>query len=135
MGGRGPHDLEEPLFLVPDPVEEVLQEFLGIVGGVVEDLARQEAILGCQVAFDVDEGGDPIGVALGDILDGATGELAICEVWTLAKEAPLVITQGDQVYWDATNENVDKTNTNIPCGKAYASAVSAATTVQVLLNA
>ena len=76
-----------------------------------------------------------IGVALGDILDGATGELAICEVWTLAKEAPLVITQGDQVYWDATNENVDKTNTNIPCGKAYASAVSAATTVQVLLNA
>ncbi len=75
-----------------------------------------------------------IGVALSDIANGATGELAISEVWTLAKEAPLVITQGDQVYWDATNDRVDKTNTNIPCGKAFASAASAATTVQVLLN-
>ena len=75
-----------------------------------------------------------IGVALGDIANGATGELAVSEVWTLAKEAPLVITQGDQLYWDATNDKVDKTNTNIPCGKAYASAASADTTVKVLLN-
>lgn len=75
-----------------------------------------------------------IGVALGDIANGASGEVAVCEVWELPKEAPLVITQGDQVYWDATNNNVDKTNTNIPCGKAAASAASAATTVQVLLN-
>lgn len=76
-----------------------------------------------------------VGVSLGDIAAGDQGELAVCEVWELAKEAPLVITQGDQVYWDATNDNVDKTNTNIPCGKAYASAASADTTVQVLLNA
>ena len=81
------------------------------------------------------EFGAMVGVALGDIANAATGMLAISEVWTLAKEAPLVITQGDQVYWDATNDNVDKTNTNIPCGIAYASAISAATTVQVLLNA
>lgn len=76
-----------------------------------------------------------IGVALGDIANGATGELAISEVWTLAKETSLVITQGDLVYWDATNNRVDKTNTNIPCGVAYASATTDATTVQVLLNA
>lgn len=76
-----------------------------------------------------------IGIALGDIANGSVGELAISEVWSIKKEAPLVITQGDQVYWDATNDNVDKTNTNIPCGKAYASAASADTTVQVLLNA
>ncbi len=76
-----------------------------------------------------------IGVALGDIAVGATGEIAICEVWEIAKEAPLVIAQGDQVYWDAANDNVDKTDTNIPCGKAFAAAASADTTVQVLLNA
>jgi predicted RecA/RadA family phage recombinase len=75
-----------------------------------------------------------IGVALGDIANGETGDLAISEVWTLAKETPLVIAQGDQVYWDAANNRVDKTNTNIPCGKAFASAASGDTTVQVLLN-
>lgn len=77
---------------------------------------------------------DMIGVALADIPDGETGQLAVAEVFELAKETPLVITQGDQLYWDATNDNVDKTNTNIPCGKAFADAASAATTVQVLLN-
>ena len=76
-----------------------------------------------------------VGIALGDIAAGSSGELAICEVWEIAKEAPLVIAQGDQVYWDATNDNVDKTDTNIPCGKAFAAAASADTTVQVLLNA
>lgn len=76
-----------------------------------------------------------IGIALGDIAQNATGELAITGVWTVAKEAPLVITQGDQVWWDATNNNVDKTNTNIPCGRAYASALSADTTVKIILNA
>jgi predicted RecA/RadA family phage recombinase len=77
-----------------------------------------------------------IGIALGDIpATTGVGELAITGVWTVAKEAPLVITQGDQVWWDATNNNVDKTNTNIPCGRAYASALSADTTVQIILNA
>ena len=85
-------------------------------------------------AGTVVEFADMIGVALGDIAVGAEGELAICEVWELAKEAPLVINQGDQVYWDTVNDNVDKTDTNIPCGKAFAAAASAATTVQVLLN-
>ena len=50
----------------PDPVDEILDEFLGIGDGVVEHLARQEAILGRQVPFDVNEGGDSIGVAVGE---------------------------------------------------------------------
>ena len=75
-----------------------------------------------------------IGIALGDIANGAVGQLAITEVWTLAKDATVAISQGDQLYWDATSNSVDKTNTNIPCGKAFAAAAEAATTVQVLLN-
>lgn len=75
---------------------------------------------------------DMVGVALGDIAPESEGELAVCEVWELAKETPLEINQGDQVYWDAANDRVDKTNTNIPCGKAFATAASGATTVQVL---
>jgi len=76
-----------------------------------------------------------IGVAAGDIDDGEEGNLFIEEVFELAKEAPLVISQGDAVYWDDTNDNIDKTNTNVPAGKAFADAASAATTVYVKLNA
>ena len=78
--------------------------------------------------------GAMIGIALGNIAAGATGELAISEVWTLPKDNNLVITQGDQLYWDTANDEVDKTNTNVPCGKAYASALLAGTEVQVILN-
>lgn len=73
-------------------------------------------------------------VALGDIASTAVGELAIGEVWEVAKETPLVIDQGDLVYWDDTNNRIDKTNTNVLAGRAFKGAVSAATTVQVLLN-
>lgn len=75
-----------------------------------------------------------IGIALGDIANGSTGEIAVDEVWTLAKETGVAFTLGDQLYWDATNDRLDKTNTNIPCGIAAADAGSAATTAQVLLN-
>ena len=78
--------------------------------------------------------GGMIGITLGAIAVGATGELAISEVWALPKDDNLAITQGDQLYWDTVNDEVDKTNTNIPCGKAYASALQAATEVQVILN-
>lgn len=78
--------------------------------------------------------GTLLGIALNDIAAGATGELALAEVWNLPKDATLAITQGDQLYWDDTNDEVDKTNTNVACGRAYTSALAAATHVQVLLN-
>ena len=78
--------------------------------------------------------GDMIGVAAGDIADGESGTLFIEEVFELAKEAPLVIAQGDTVYWDAANSNIDKTDTNTLAGKAFAAAASADTTVLVKLN-
>lgn len=78
---------------------------------------------------------DMIGVALGDIANGASGEVAVEEVWELAKETGVAFTQGQQLYWDATNNRLDATNTNIPAGKAAAAAASAATTAQVKLNA
>ena len=78
--------------------------------------------------------GGMIGITLGAIAVGATGELAISEVWTLPKDNNLAITQGDQLYWDTVNDEVDKTNTNVPCGKAYNSALLAGTEIQVILN-
>lgn len=79
--------------------------------------------------------GTRVGIALGDIASAAAGEVAMDEVWKIAKAAPLVITQGDLVYWDATDENVNKTATdNTLAGFAFASAASADTTVLVKLN-
>lgn len=80
--------------------------------------------------------GTLVGIAMGDIADTATGELAIEEVWEVAKAAPLVIAQGDLLYWDTADSNVNKTATdNTLAGVAFAGAVSAATTVYIKLNA
>lgn len=76
-----------------------------------------------------------IGVAVGDIPAGGTGQLAVSGVWILPKDETLAITQGDKLYWDASNDEVDKTNSNIPCGRAYTHELALNPTVQVLLNA
>ena len=77
-----------------------------------------------------------IGVALGDIPNGSTGELAVAEVWILPKNEALAITQGDQLYWDVDDGNINKTaQGNIPCGIAYTHELAATATVQVRLNA
>ncbi|OQB05779.1 MAG: hypothetical protein BWY19_00804 [bacterium ADurb.Bin212] len=76
---------------------------------------------------------DLIGVATGAIANGEVGELLLSGVVELTKEAPLVINQGDKVYYDTTAKNVDKTNTNVFIGYAFESAISAATTVKVYL--
>lgn len=76
---------------------------------------------------------DHNGVAHRAIDASALGALASGGgVYLMAKEAPLVITKGDKVYWDATNNNIDKTNTNKPFGFCVEDAASAATTVKVL---
>ena len=75
-----------------------------------------------------------IGITTGTIAPGATGTVAISEVWTLPKDGNLAINQGDQLYWDTVNAEIDKTNTNIPAGKAYNSALLAGTEIQVILN-
>ena len=75
-----------------------------------------------------------IGITTGIIAPGATGTVAISEVWTLPKDDNLAITQGDQLYWDTVKAEIDKTNTNTPAGKAYNSALLAGTEIQVILN-
>ena len=76
-----------------------------------------------------------IAVALGDIPVGSEGELATEEVWELDKETPLDIAAGDDVFWDAVNNRIDKTGSNVAAGKAWAPAASADTKVQVKINA
>lgn len=74
------------------------------------------------------------GVAQADAANGATVVLVLEGIWTLPKEAPLVINLGDRLFWDNTNKRLTKTATsNLAVGVATVAAVSAATTVTVRL--
>jgi predicted RecA/RadA family phage recombinase len=89
---------------------------------------------GAQTAESIVELADCIAYCPNAIASGETGPGIIQGKFRLPKETPLVITAGDFVYWDATNDNVDKTSTNTPLGIAAAAAASAATEVDVCIN-
>ncbi len=82
--------------------------------------------------------GDLAGVALQSGGIGATIEVAIDEVFAVAKFADDNIAQGAQVYLDATNKRVTlaaAAGANIPAGKATRAAAATTTVVEVKLNA
>lgn len=74
-----------------------------------------------------------IGIALSDIPVGSVGALAVEGVFELPKTTPLVINQGDTIYWSTSTGKVTKTVTDIPVGYAWAAAAEAATTVKAAL--
>jgi Uncharacterized conserved protein len=75
-----------------------------------------------------------IGIALEPIAAGATGSLAVTEIWELPAAAPLEIAAGDAVYWNKTNSNIDKTNSGVLAGFAVTAKTSAGTTVRVKID-
>lgn len=79
--------------------------------------------------------GELVGIAIDDMVSGDVGVVRIAGVVEVAKEAPLVISQGDLLYCDVTSGELDKTDTSQTlAGRAYADAASADTTVKVILN-
>lgn len=77
-----------------------------------------------------------VGVALGDIANGATGEVAIEEVWLLPKDATVAIAQGAASYWDVADGKINATaEDNYFAGVAFAAAAETDTTIKVKLGA
>ena len=74
------------------------------------------------------------GVAITDAAIGEVVEVLLSGVFEIPKEAPLVINQGDMLYWDIATKKADKTNTNKFIGYAVVAAGSADTTVQCKLK-
>lgn len=69
---------------------------------------------------EVVEFANSIGVALGAATGaGQTIVVAMEGVFELAKETGVAFTVGQKLYWDAVNNRVDATNTNIPCGLCW----------------
>lgn len=92
--------------------------------------------LGAVALGEVLEFANSIGIALA----AATGSgqvipVAMEGVWELAKETGVAFTVGQKLYWDATNNRVDATNTNIPCGLAWRGQASGDTLCWVKINA
>lgn len=80
--------------------------------------------------------GQFVTVALGDIANGEAGELATEEVWEMPKAAGLAMGQGDRVYWDVADGNLNKTAAdNFDAGLVFEAAEAAAVTVKVKLGA
>lgn len=77
--------------------------------------------------------GDTVAVACTDIAKSTSGTVQMSGVFELPKEAPLVIAQGDKLYYNATGNILTKTNTDVFAGYAAEAAVSAATKVKILL--
>lgn len=78
--------------------------------------------------------------SIGIALAAATGAgqvipVAMEGVWELPKETGVAFTFGQKLYWDAVNNRVDATNTNIPCGLAWRAQGSADTVCLVKINA
>ena len=79
--------------------------------------------------------GNRLGVALGDIANGESGQLATCEVFELPKVAATAIGQGADVYWDDTAKNITNVATaNTLAGCAFAAAATDDATILVKLG-
>jgi predicted RecA/RadA family phage recombinase len=77
--------------------------------------------------------GDMVGVSAVDIADGETGTVWLMGVYEAPKASPLVINQGDTLYFDGTE--LTKTATgNSFAGYAHADAASADSVVLVKLS-
>ncbi len=102
----------------------------------VQDGAAIDHTAGADIAVgEVVVMGALVGVAERAIANGAIGAVSIEGVYEVAKEAPLVISKGDIVYFVAANNNVNKTSSgNTKMGYASADAASADTVVKVLLS-
>lgn len=80
-------------------------------------------------------GANKVGIALGQIANGATGSVQIGGVFTYAKLGTDVIGQGVNVYYDNANDRITLTSAgNTLAGIAFAAAGNGATTVDVMLN-
>ena len=76
-----------------------------------------------------------IGVAISDIPASAVGAIEIDGVHTLTKNAGEAFTMGQQLYWDATNDELTGTaSSHAKAGRAAAAAANAAVVADVILN-
>lgn len=99
-------------------------------GGQIRYTAGSDIAVGAVVDLT-----SQIGIAVDAITSGEAGILEIDGLFTIAKDNSLVISQGDLLYWDSGNTELDKTALNQTyAGIAESDAAETATTVDILIN-
>lgn len=71
-----------------------------------------------------------LGIAHKPIAAGEAGTLGIKGIYSINKQAALAIDLGDEVYYDTTADEIDKTVTNQPCGICTKDALTGDTNVE-----
>lgn len=84
-------------------------------------------------AGDVVVIGRLVGVAVSGGAVGDTIAVALCGVFSLAKNTGFAISQGDKLYWNTSSKYITKTATDVPIGTAFKAAQSGDTLAQVTL--
>jgi predicted RecA/RadA family phage recombinase len=80
--------------------------------------------------------GKRVGIALGDIAAGAAGSLMVRGVFKVPKLSTDVISQGEELYWDAANSRLTETpGANTLAGYAAEPAAAGVATVNISINA
>lgn len=74
-----------------------------------------------------------IGIAAADIPAGTVGALAMEGVFIVPKAASLAISAGDAIYYNSSDDVIDKTTSGIPAGYAVAAAAADDTHVSIKL--
>ncbi len=101
-------------------------------GDVVEKLAPSGGITAGQGML---YGVSGFGIALNTAAQGAPVQLATTGIFTIGKTSALVISDGDRLFWDATNKVVNKTASAQTCvGIAESSAVNPSATVLIRIT-
>jgi predicted RecA/RadA family phage recombinase len=99
------------------------------------DVLTVTAPAGLSSGDEVLIGTNLFGVAVADALITADVEIMVTGVFDLTKEAPLVISAGDLIYWDVTNSQCTTTSlNNLLIGICTLAAASADTEVRVKLQ-
>lgn len=91
-------------------------------------------LAGTVTVGDVFEGVNGIGVYMGSGVSGDVVALLIQGEVTVAKATGTAYAVLDQLYYDTTNDELTKTNTDVPAGLCTAAAASGDTTARLLLN-
>ena len=75
------------------------------------------------------------GIATNDVTSGVAGEFITEGIVTIGKTSALAISVGDRVFWDATNNVVNKTTSAQQCvGVAVEGAANPSSTVAIKLG-
>lgn len=98
------------------------------VGNTMEFTAAADVASGAVVVVE-----DVVGIAAGDVADGASGVLNLGGVYELPKAAAQPWAAGTRVYWNGSAATTTEAS-NTLLGVAYRAAASAAETGYVRLN-